>query len=177
MTKIFSDGAFRDEEWTRVELDGDLPEGGNLLLPLSRFLEDPESFAGSNRAIAVVVAAGEDVELLKDYLDTLPVIAVDFPAFSDGRGFSSARILREQMGYTGDIRALGKYILDQVPMLRRCGVTSFEISKPEVLKALEAGEWPEVTNYLQPVGSVEELPAGTRPWARRPVVAASQAAE
>ena len=54
-----------------------------------------------------------------------------------------------------------------MPLARRCGVSSFEISKPEVLKALKAGEWPEVTKYLQPVGTVDEIPAGTRPWARR----------
>ncbi|MDN3718136.1 DUF934 domain-containing protein [Roseibium salinum] len=77
--------------------------------------------------------------------------------------FSAARILREQIGYKGDIRALGKYILDQVPLARRCGVSSFEISKPEVLKSLQAGEWPEVTKYLQPVGTVDEIPEGTRP--------------
>ncbi|WP_417693593.1 DUF934 domain-containing protein [Roseibium sp.] len=177
MTKIFANGAFRDEEWAHIGLEDDLPETGNVLLPMSRFLEEPNSFAGSNRGLAVVVAAGEDVELLADHLDKVAIIAVDFPAFSDGRGFSAARVLREQLNYQGDIRAIGKYILDQAPLLRRCGVTSFEISKPEVLKALDAGEWPEVTNYLQPVDSVEELPAGERPWARKPVPGAPEAAE
>jgi phosphoadenosine phosphosulfate reductase len=86
----------------------------------------------------------------------------------DGRGFSTARDPREHLNYQGDIRAVGSYILDQVPLARRCGVSSFEISKPEVLKALKAGEWPEVTKYLQPAfGSIEEIPEGTRPWARR----------
>ncbi|MFD1695391.1 DUF934 domain-containing protein [Roseibium aestuarii] len=177
MTKIFANGGFRDEDWTRIGLEDELPETGNLLVPLSRYLEAPERFAGNTRAFGVVIAPGEDVELLGGHLDAIPLIAVDFPAFSDGRGFSAARVLREHLGYEGDIRALGKYILDQVPMLRRCGVTSFEITKPEVLKALEAGEWPEVTNYLQPVGSVAEIPAGTRPWARKPVRSQSQAAE
>ncbi|XYK82861.1 MAG: DUF934 domain-containing protein [Labrenzia sp.] len=83
----------------------------------------------------------------------------------DGRGFSTARDLREHLNYQGDIRAVGSYILDQVPLARRCGVSSFEISKPKVLKA---GEWPEVTKYLQPAfGSIEEIPEGTRPWDRR----------
>ena len=110
---------------------------------------------------------GDNVELLEAYLNRLAFVAVDFPSFADGRGFSAARVLREQIGYTGDIRATGNYILDQVPLARRCGVTTFEISKPEVLKALQAGEWPEVTKYLQPVGTVDEIPEGTRPWARR----------
>lgn len=177
MTKIFSNGAFRDEGWAHINLEDELPASGNVMLPLSRFLDDPESFSGAGRTVAVVIAAGEDVVLLKDHLDKLSIIAVDFPAFGDGRAFSAARILREQLGYTGDIRATGKYILDQAPLLRRCGVSSFEISKPEVLKALADGEWPEVTNYLQPVGTVDEAPAGTRPWARRSLQNVQQAAE
>jgi uncharacterized protein (DUF934 family) len=177
MTKIFSNGAFRDEEWLQIGLEDELPASGNVMLPLSRFLEDAESWIDTGLTISVVVAAGEDVEPLKEHLDKLPIIAVDFPAFGDGRAFSAARILREQFGYTGDIRATGKYILDQAPLLRRCGVSSFEISKPEVLKALEAGEWPEVTNYLQPVGTIEEAPAGTRPWARRSLRGVQLAAE
>lgn len=131
------------------------------------FLIDPDAYLARDGKTAVIVEAGDDVELIENYLDRLALVAVDFPSFSDGRGFSAARILREQIGYKGDIRALGKYILDQVPLARRCGVSTFEISKPEVLKALKAGEWPEVTKYLQPVGTVDEIPEGTRPWARR----------
>ncbi|WP_430513350.1 DUF934 domain-containing protein [Pannonibacter phragmitetus] len=117
--------------------------------------------------IAVLVSPGDDVEALAPFAARLPRIAVEFPKFSDGRGFSSARILREQMGYEGDIRAIGDFILDQIPLMLRCGVSSFEISKPHVEAALKAGIWPEVTHYLQPVGTVTEIPAGTRPWARR----------
>ncbi len=178
MTKIFSNGVLADEAWTRLGPEDEVPASGNVLLPLSRFLEDPALVsAAKDRKVAVLVAAGEDVTLLSGHLASLPLIAVDFPKFTDGRSFSAARILREQLGYTGDIRAIGDYILDQVPLMRRCGVTSFFLIKPEVLKALESGEWPEVTKYLQPVGSVEEIPAGTRPWARQSLREARQAAE
>ena len=167
MTTIFKDGSFFEENWQRVEAIEDLPQSGLVVVPLTQFLGAPEEILARKDAVAVLVEAGDDVEKLTDYLDRLAVIAVDFPSFSDGRGFSAARVLREHLAYRGDIRAVGKYILDQVPLARRCGVSSFEISKPEVLKALKAGEWPEVTKYLQPVGTVDELPEGTRPWARR----------
>ncbi|WP_417666455.1 DUF934 domain-containing protein [Roseibium sp.] len=177
MTKIFSNGSLSDEDWIRVSGDDELPASGNILLSLDRYQADPESFSKSNQPVAVLVAAGEDVTLLKDYLPGLQLIAVEFPKFTDGRGFSAARVLREQLGFDGDIRAIGDYILDQVPLMRRCGVSSFELTKPEVLKALADGEWPEVTKYLQPVGTVEEIPAGTRPWARQSLREVSQAAE
>jgi hypothetical protein len=117
---------------------------------------------------ALLVEAGDEVEdLLPKHLDKLALVAVDFPSFSDGRGFSAARDLREQIGYQGR-HPRGRQLHPRPgaarPPLRRL---LFEISKPEVLKALKAGEWPEVTKYLQPVGTIEEIPEGTRPWARR----------
>lgn len=167
MATIYKDGEFVEETWTRVEPEADTTVEGNLLVPVKQFLEEADKVLAHDGQVAVLVEAGDDVEPLENHLDKLAYVAVDFPSFADGRGFSAARVLREQLGYKGDIRAVGKYILDQVPLARRCGVSSFEISKPEVLKALKAGEWPEVTKYLQPVGTVDEIPVGTRPWARR----------
>lgn len=167
MTTIYKDGEFVEETWTRVDAETGSAIEGSALVPQTLFLEAAEDYLNRDAETAVLVEAGDDVELIEPYLARLAYVAVDFPSFADGRGFSAARVLREQVGYQGDIRAAGKYILDQVPLARRCGVSSFEISKPEVLKALKAGEWPEVTKYLQPVGTVDEIPVGTRPWARR----------
>jgi phosphoadenosine phosphosulfate reductase len=167
MATIFKDGDFVEETWVRADTETGIAVEGDALVPMTVFLVDPDAFLARDGKTAVIIEAGDDVELIENYLDRLALVAVDFPSFSDGRGFSAARILREQIGYKGDIRAIGKYILDQVPLARRCGVSTFEISKPEVLKALKAGEWPEVTKYLQPVGTVDEIPEGTRPWARR----------
>lgn len=167
MTTIYKDGEFVEENWTRADAETGTSVAGNALVSQSLFLKAAEDYLGRDGETAVLVEAGDDVEKLAPYLGRLAYVAVDFPSFADGRGFSAARVLREQIGYQGDIRAAGKYILDQVPLARRCGVSSFEISKPEVLKALKAGEWPEVTKYLQPVGTVDEMPVGTRPWARR----------
>lgn len=167
MTTIYKDGEFIEETWTRTDAETGTAVEGDALVSQTLFLENAEDYLARDGKTAVLVEAGDNVELIQPYLDRLAYVAVDFPSFADGRGFSAARILREQIGYEGDIRAAGKYILDQVPLARRCGVSSFEISKPEVLKALKAGEWPEVTKYLQPVGTVDEIPVGTRPWARR----------
>lgn len=177
MTTIFSNGSFFEDGWAGFEPDKAVADRDDLVVPIGPFLAGPEAFLDRAGKTAVLVTAGARVEDLGPYLDRLDLVAVEFPSFSDGRGFSAARVLREQMGYAGDIRAIGKYILDQVPLARRCGVTSFEITKPEVLKALKAGEWPEVTKYLQPVGTVDEVPEGTRPWARRSHRDLAEAAE
>ncbi|MCK7610573.1 DUF934 domain-containing protein [Roseibium sediminicola] len=177
MATIYKDGEFVEESWISVDAETGTAVRGDALVPQTLFLAEAATWLDQDGRTAVLVEAGDDVELLVPYLDGLALVAVDFPSFADGRGFSAARVLREQIGYKGDIRAVGKYILDQVPLARRCGVSSFDISKPEVLKALKAGEWPEVTKYLQPVGTVDEIPEGTRPWARRSQRDISVAAE
>ncbi|QDG79266.1 DUF934 domain-containing protein [Labrenzia sp. PHM005] len=168
MATIYQNGEFVEETWVRADAETEVSADTDLLVPLALFLEDADAFTSRTGKTALLVEPGDEVEKAATYLDQLAYVAVSFPSFADGRGFSTARDLREHLNYQGDIRAVGNYILDQVPLARRCGVSSFEISKPEVLKALKAGEWPEVTKYLQPAfGAIEEIPEGTRPWARR----------
>ena len=80
-------------------------------------------FASSN-ATAVRIEPGEDARALIPHLDRLTLVEVTFPKFRDGRGYSSARILREA-GYTGELRAAGDVLADQVPFMKRCGFDSF----------------------------------------------------
>ncbi|WP_420412081.1 DUF934 domain-containing protein [Roseibium sp.] len=168
MATIYQNGEFVEETWVRADAETEASADTDLLVPLALFLEDADAYVSRTGKTALLVEPGDEVEKAATYLDQLAHVAVSFPSFVDGRGFSTARDLREHLNYQGDIRAVGNYILDQVPLARRCGVSSFEISKPEVLKALKAGEWPEVTKYLQPAfGAIEEIPEGTRPWARR----------
>ncbi|UNU42278.1 DUF934 domain-containing protein [Sphingopyxis sp. YF1] len=84
---------------------------------LDAFLEQPD-------ATAVRVEAGEDARKLIPHLDRLELVEISFPRFRDGRGFSSARILREA-GYTGELRAEGDVLIDLLFFMRRCGFDSF----------------------------------------------------
>lgn len=88
-----------------------------------------DAFLGQSNATAVRVEPGEDVRLLLPHLDRLQLIEVAFPAFRDGRGYSSARILREA-GYAGELRAQGDILIDQVVFLRRCGFDALSSEKP-----------------------------------------------
>jgi len=88
-----------------------------------------DAFLDQSNATAVRIEAGEDARLLIPYLDRIALIEVDFPRFRDGRGYSSARILREA-GYTGEIRASGDVLVDQMLFMRRCGFDSFAPDAP-----------------------------------------------
>jgi len=84
---------------------------------LDAFLEQPN-------AVSVRIEAGDDVERLFEHLARVKLIEVDFPKFRDGRGFSTARLLREA-GYKGEIKATGDVLVDLVWFMRRCGFDSF----------------------------------------------------
>jgi uncharacterized protein (DUF934 family) len=84
---------------------------------------------GQSNATAVRIEAGDDARALLPCLDRLALVEVSFPSFRDGRGYSSARILREA-GYTGELRAAGDVLVDQVPFMRRCGFDAFAPDAP-----------------------------------------------
>lgn len=80
--------------------------------------------ADQTNATAVRLESGDDARALIPFLDRLALIEVSFPAYRDGRGYSSGRILREA-GYVGELRAAGDVLVDQIPLMRRCGFDSF----------------------------------------------------
>jgi uncharacterized protein (DUF934 family) len=82
------------------------------------------TFAEGSNAAAVRIEPGDDVRALLPYLGQLKLVEVSFPAFTDGRGYSAARILREA-GYDGELRAEGDVLVDQLGLMRRCGFDSF----------------------------------------------------
>src|SRR5579862_5394474 len=88
-----------------------------------------DAFLDQSNASAVRIEAGDDVRLLLPVLDRVRLVEIDFPRFRDGRGFSSARILREA-GYKGEIKAVGDVLLDQLLFMRRCGFDSFAPDHP-----------------------------------------------
>ena len=75
--------------------------------------------------VAVALDAGADLEDYAGDLANLPLIAVEFPAFTDGRGYSLARLLKERYNYKGEIRAIGDVLIDQLHFMKRCGFDTF----------------------------------------------------
>ncbi len=167
---IWRSGAFESDEWVRLSSEAGLPSGGvPLLVPLAAFVTEPELFIGYNGPLGVEVGAGEAVEPLQSYLPRLALIALAFPKFSDGRNYSAARLLRERFGYSGELRAIGDVLADQIPLMRRCGIQSFEVGHDPTRAALAAGRLAEVRHFYQPIPNGTEVPAGTRPWLRQPI--------
>lgn len=104
-----------------------------------------DAFLDQQDAAAVRVEPGDDARALIPHLARLRLVEVNFPAFTDGRGYSSARILREA-GYAGELRAVGDVLVDQIGFMRRCGFDAFEPDQPLDPADTEAAfaRWPEV---------------------------------
>lgn len=99
----------------------DLSQGQHLV-PITAWLENSENWGGN---VGVVISTDTDPSLLSATLNKAPAIAITFSAFADGRGFSLARILREDCDYQGELQAAGSYMQDQLFYLKRCGFDSF----------------------------------------------------
>ena len=128
MGKVIIDGAIVDNQWQRLEgdtLEGELPTG-NIIVPLAYWQANRDALL-SRGDVAVWLAPGEEPKDLEDDLGALPLVAIHFPAFTDGRGYSYARELRTRYNFKGEVRATGDVLRDQLFYMTRCGFNAFEV--------------------------------------------------
>jgi uncharacterized protein (DUF934 family) len=121
---------------------GELPEvpaRGDVIVPLALWLERREDFLAFPGKLGVWVDANEGPEALAGDVQRFPLIAVNFPKFGDGRGYSIARLLRERYGYKGELRAVGQITRDQLFYLEHVGFNAYVLREGEdPVKALSA---------------------------------------
>jgi uncharacterized protein (DUF934 family) len=136
---LWHTGAFAENAWTALVDDQPAPASGAIVVSLARWRKERASLVSRADAVGVVVAAGDDaLKHLAEIADR-PLLALHFERFGDGRAFSYAILLRERHGFKGELRAVGDVLLDEIPLMLRCGFTSFEIVNPPTLRALEQG--------------------------------------
>jgi phosphoadenosine phosphosulfate reductase len=169
---VWKDGAFRQDDWAQAAETEPLPDAP-AIVSKKRWLAERDGFAARNAPLGLLIAAGDTIDDVAADLGCFALIALDFPKFSDGRAFSTARLLREKHGFAGELRAVGNVLSDQIPYMRRVGFDSFEVTHAPTRRALAEGRIAEVTLYYQPAGAPEP-PAGTRPWHRRSPAAKRQ---
>lgn len=120
----------RDDAWVRVDGEADLETvapGASVLLPLAEWRRAGSQWAERAGAIGVLLGPADDPADIAEDLDKLALVAVEFPAFTDGRGYSSARLLRERYGWRGELRAVGDVLRDQLFLMTRCGFDTFAL--------------------------------------------------
>jgi phosphoadenosine phosphosulfate reductase len=164
---LWRDGGFAADGWTSLDDDVPAPASGAIIVSLARWRRDREALATRRDPAGVEITAGKAALESLAEIATRPLIALRFDKFADGRAFSYAILLRERHGFAGDLRAVGDVLLDEMPLMLRCGFTSFEVVNAPTLRALDEGRLPQVRLAYQRGLGKGEAPAGTRPWLRR----------
>jgi len=122
-------GKIVNDEYVQLADDAALPEAGAVLVSAARFLADPEVLLQRREKVGVVWPNSRDVEDLLPYVERLPLIALVFPSFRDGRAYSQARLLRERYFFRGELRATGQVLRDQFVFMLRAGFDAFDVKK------------------------------------------------
>lgn len=149
MTKIWKETGFADNDPYVVETEElKAGEGEVAILDFEAFIARAEE--SNEGGLAVRVLPADDVNRLQAYIDRLALVAVVFPAFNDGRAFSHASLLRSRLGYQGEVRAVGDVLIDQIPLMLRCGIDSFAVTNETALKRLSEGRLPGISMHYQP---------------------------
>lgn len=142
--KIIQNGAIATNEWLLVTDDAnnsgnEIPEG-KVILPLKVWQKYYSVLNTRSPKPGLWMSGEENPSDFPGDIKTLPIIAIYFPAFTDGRGFSIGNLLRERFSYQGELRACGHFIRDQLFYLKRCGFNAFEFegttNLEEALKSL-----------------------------------------
>jgi uncharacterized protein (DUF934 family) len=165
MPQIIKNQAIVDDDWlvVRAAEDGGLPPpdalpAGKVLVPFSYWKASRDDLLGARtkQQIGVWFAPDDEpADLVADF-DVIALIAIDFPVFRDGRGYSIARLLRERYDYTGEIRAIGDVLHDQLAYMSRCGFDAFALrADKDIHYALRA--FGELTIHYQTAND-EKLP-------------------
>jgi uncharacterized protein (DUF934 family) len=166
MALLYKNGAFIEDRWHTIATGEGLLPAGHIILPLDWWHAERDAFSGSNVPLGLRIEPGTPLACFAEDVQRFALIAMVFPKFQDGRPFSTARLLRERLGFEGELRAVGDVLFDEMQLMARCGFDAFEISDRATERLLREGRRDALTRFYQP-GAGQEVPAGTRPWLRR----------
>jgi uncharacterized protein (DUF934 family) len=147
--RLWKSGAFTADPWRAVADDATIPIDGHAIVSLKRWRAEQLMLAADGRPFGIRVEPADTLDPATDDLERLAVIALAFPKFTDGRAYSTARRLREQWAYRGEVRATGDVLLDQLPLMLRAGFDAFEIVNAPTITALEKAPVPSVSHVYQ----------------------------
>lgn len=153
MQKLINQSATLEDNWTFFEKP-ELPiAAGKIIIPASQWLENKDALAG-RADIGIWLDSDAEIDLYIKEITNLPLIAINFPAFANGRGYSLARLIKERTEFKGELRAIGDVLLDQLFFMKRCGFDTFllkeGLSAEKALEYLETFSDPYQLAYDRP---------------------------
>jgi len=141
MATLIKSGKVAADSWQRLSASGDgelphIPATGDILVSLALWrAAAPELLMRQSGRLGVWLDSGEDPAQIAAGLEAFILVAVHFPQFTDGRGYSIGRLLRERYGWKGELRAIGDIQRDQLFYLSRCGFDAFLLAEGQDAQA------------------------------------------
>ena len=146
MAQLIKQGTATVDTWKTLEIaEGETPEtvalpAGDVIFPVAVWLARKAEIISCHKRIGLLIQPDERVEDIAADLDYFIVIAVNFPKFVDGRGYSTASLLRQRYKYQGELRAVGDVLHDQLFYMQRVGFDSYALKDGKnAIYAIEAG--------------------------------------
>lgn len=138
-----------EDRWSHVADGEDIPQGHAIVVSADRWLAERETLVHRNGAVGVRLRNDQSLDDIAEDLFRFGVVALEFPAFKDGRAYTQARLLRERYRFDGEVRAFGDVLRDQLLFMQRCGIDAFEIRKQADAEAFETAI-NEISVFYQP---------------------------
>ena len=146
---LVKDNALIADPFTYVPEGGEIPAEAPVIVHLDQWRAHRDELSQRDSALGVRLKSDESPELIAEDLNRLAVVALEFPAFRDGRAYSYARILRERYGFRGEVRAVGDVLREQLHFMLRTGFNAFEIAGDDPLGQVRAAS-EDFTVWYQP---------------------------
>lgn len=134
---LIKNGHLADDPWAALADDAVLPPTGPVIVSLPRFRSERDALLARGAPLGVRLKSSELAAEIGADAPRLDLAAIEFPVFRDGRGYSTARLLRERWGFAGELRAVGNVLRDQLLFMDRCGFDAFEVENEDAVAAWE----------------------------------------
>lgn len=166
MPRLWTPAGFTADPWRLLAAENPFPDdGGDIIVTPERLAE---ARGGHRRGrLGTILQPAEPLDAILPFLDRLSLVALAFPAFNDGRSFSKAELLRSRHGFSGQVRATGEVLIDQIAMMLRVGFDAFEIADPVAIRRLGEGRIGGFAWHYQPAADSDGAVARFA-WRRLP---------
>jgi uncharacterized protein (DUF934 family) len=130
---LIKNGALVDDPFVYVAETDQLPPEGPVIVHLEQWQAARDALLARGAPVGVKLKSDQPPDLIAEDLGALEVVALEFPAFRDGRAYSYARLLRDRYGFQGQIRAVGDVLMEQLHFMLRTGFDAFELDSDDPL--------------------------------------------
>ncbi len=128
---LIRDGRLAPDPFTDATRLEELPTGVPLIVSLEQWQAHRDALLARGTPLGIRLRSDQSPARIADDLAHVAVVALEFPRYRDGRAYTHARILKERLGYTGEIRAVGDVLQEQLHFMQRCGFNTFDVAAPD----------------------------------------------